>query len=47
MTNFGDFVENFIQRTGIQKVVVERRRYVARGSRSLEPSHIERGITSA
>jgi len=47
MTHFSDFVEKFIQRTGIEQVVVEKLHYVARGSRSLEPSYIERGISSA
>ena len=47
MTLFSGFVENFVQRTGTQQVVIERRRYVAGGSRSLEPSYIERDISSS
>jgi len=47
MTHLSDFVENFIQRTGTQKVVFARQCYVARGIRSLEPSYIEWDISSA
>jgi len=47
MTHFSEFVENCIQRIVIQQVVVERWLYVARGSRSLEPSYIKLDISSA